>query len=133
MNNETELMIKLPSQLFIEGNFKTFHSINIESNFTGILLSKNKVITIKAGTPVASIIPISLSELNKSSITMHNKEVPNLKHDEEYMKKMQEFSLSKNGFTNWYRDGLDQYGNVVGQHETKKISLYVIEGEKNND
>jgi hypothetical protein len=44
MNQENEIMIKLPSQLFIEGNFKTYHSINIESNFTGILLSKNKVI-----------------------------------------------------------------------------------------
>ena len=44
MNNETELIIKLPSQLFIEGNFKTYHSINIESTFTGVLLSKNKVI-----------------------------------------------------------------------------------------
>jgi hypothetical protein len=44
MSNDTEIMIKLPSQLFIEGNFKTYHSINIESNFTGILLSKNKVI-----------------------------------------------------------------------------------------
>ena len=44
MNTENEIMIKLPSELFIEGNFKTYHSINIESNFTGILLSKNKVI-----------------------------------------------------------------------------------------
>jgi hypothetical protein len=44
MNNENEIIIKLPSELFIEGNFKTYHSINIESNFTGILLSKNKVI-----------------------------------------------------------------------------------------
>lgn len=44
MQNEDEIMIKLPSQLFIEGNFKTYHSITLESNFTGILLSKNKVI-----------------------------------------------------------------------------------------
>ena len=44
MNNENEIIIKLPSELFIEGNFRTYHSINIESNFIGILLSKNKVI-----------------------------------------------------------------------------------------
>jgi len=44
MQNGDEIMIKLPSQLFIEGNFKTYHSITLESNFTGILLSKNKVI-----------------------------------------------------------------------------------------
>ena len=44
MNNETELIIKLPSQLHIDGNFKTYHSIDIECNFKGTLLSKNKVI-----------------------------------------------------------------------------------------
>jgi hypothetical protein len=27
MNQENETIIKLPSQLFIEGNFKTYHSI----------------------------------------------------------------------------------------------------------
>jgi len=136
-SNFSILTMPVPNQ--IAEDVQCLTSITSSSFYTAGLqvvwkvLSKNKVITIKAGTPVASIIPISLSELNKSSITMHNKEVPNLKHDEEYMKKMQEFSLSKNGFTNWYRDGLDQYGNVLGQHETKKISLYVIEGGKNND
>jgi len=44
MNQENETIIKLPSQLFIEGNFKTYHSIVIESNFAGILLSQNKVV-----------------------------------------------------------------------------------------
>ncbi len=44
MQNENEIIVKLPSELFIEGNFKTYHSINIESKFNGVLLSKNKVI-----------------------------------------------------------------------------------------
>ena len=56
MNNENEIMIKLPSELFIEGNFKTYHSINIESNFTGILLSKNKVIIESNSTFEGDII-----------------------------------------------------------------------------
>jgi len=56
MNNENEIIIKLPSQLFIEGNFKTYHSINIESNFTGILLSKNKVIIESNSTFEGDII-----------------------------------------------------------------------------
>jgi len=43
MNQQNEIIIKLPSELFIEGNFKTYHSINIESKFNGVLLSKNKV------------------------------------------------------------------------------------------
>ena len=56
MNNENEIFIKLPSELFIEGNFKTYHSINIESNFTGILLSKNKVIIEQNSTFEGDII-----------------------------------------------------------------------------
>jgi len=56
MNTENEIMIKLPSELFIEGNFKTYHSINIESNFTGILLSKNKVIIESNSTFEGDII-----------------------------------------------------------------------------
>jgi hypothetical protein len=56
MNNENEIIIKLPSELFIEGNFKTYHSINIESNFTGILLSKNKVIIESNSTFEGDII-----------------------------------------------------------------------------
>ena len=44
MNQVNEIMINLPSQLFIEGNFKTYHSVTIESNFAGILLSQNKVV-----------------------------------------------------------------------------------------
>ena len=43
-------------ELFIEGNFKTYHSINIESNFTGILLSKNKVIIESNSTFEGDII-----------------------------------------------------------------------------
>ena len=49
MQNENEIIIKLPPELFIEGNFKTYHSINIESKFNGVLLSKNKV-TIEPGS-----------------------------------------------------------------------------------
>lgn len=97
------------------------------------VLSKNKVITIKAGTPIASIIPISLSNLDESSITIYNQEVPNQKHNDDYMKKMNEYSVSNDKFTNWYKNGTDQNGNIIGEHETKKIKLYVIEEEKKNN
>lgn len=97
------------------------------------VLSKNKIITIKAGTPVAAIIPISLSTLNESSITIHDEEIPNQKHDQEYMKKMKEYSIIKDRFTGWYKNGTDQYDNIIGEHEAKNIKLYVIEEKKESN
>ncbi len=97
------------------------------------VLTKNKVITIKAGTPVAAIIPISLSVLNDSSITVHDKTIPDQKHNQDYMKKMKEYSIIKDRFTGWYKNATDQYGNIIGEHETKSIKLYVIEEKKKDD
>jgi len=136
-SNFSILTMPVPNQ--IVENIQCLTSILSSSFYTAGLqvvwkvLSKNKVITIKAGTPVASIIPISLSALNNSSIKMHQTEAPNQKHNEGYMDKMKEFTVLNDAFTNWYRDALDQNGNVIGKHETKKINLYVIEGDKNND
>ena len=44
MNKENDLMIQLPTNLYMNGSFKTIHSVKIESNFNGILLTKSKVI-----------------------------------------------------------------------------------------
>ena len=44
MENVINPFIHLPSELHIEGNFKTSHSIKVECNFTGILFSKNIII-----------------------------------------------------------------------------------------
>jgi hypothetical protein len=52
MNQVNEIMINLPSQLFIEGNFKTYHSVTIESNFAGILLSQNKTAALAKLAPI---------------------------------------------------------------------------------
>ena len=44
MNQASDKLINIPEGVFIEGFFKTIHSIKIESNFSGTLLSKDKVI-----------------------------------------------------------------------------------------
>jgi cytoskeletal protein CcmA (bactofilin family) len=44
MENDNQSFIHLPSELHVEGNFKTSHSIKVECDFTGILFSKNKII-----------------------------------------------------------------------------------------
>jgi hypothetical protein len=87
----------------------------------------NKEITIKAGTPLATIIPISLTNLNNSSIEIVNYKDENRSRTESniaYGEAAQVLN-SSGQWTDWYRDAVDQNGKTRGQHETKILKLYV--------
>ena len=96
----------------------------------------NKEITIKAGTPIATIIPISLTLLKDESV-----EIENFIKPEDYDIKLKSYGdaaqvVNKSGeWTDWYRDAIDENGNSIGEHETKSLKLKVIDntsGGKNN-
>ena len=82
---------------------------------------------IKAGTPIATIIPISLTNLNNSTISIvEYRDDDNSRRDAniKYGEAAQE--INKDGqWTDWYRDAVDESGNIVGRHETKTLKLYV--------
>jgi len=87
------------------------------------ILKPNTEITIPAGTPVATIIPISLNTLQDFEVKIKNYPYPidreQVKEDLEYYKKMT--SLGK--FTNLYRKAENSRGESVGSHETRTIKL----------
>lgn len=88
------------------------------------------VITIKAGTPIAAIMPISLKELNNSEATMRDmfELPPNFFPDQNYGDIV--YEINKSGkWTNFYRDGVDHYGNKIGEHEVKAIRLKTTDGK----
>lgn len=96
----------------------------------------NKEITIKAGTPIATIIPISLTSLKDESI-----EIENFIKPEDYDAKLKSYGdaaqiINQSGeWTDWYRDAIDETGNSIGEHEVKSLKLRVVDntsGEKNN-
>jgi hypothetical protein len=100
------------------------------SFFTGVshvvwkINTPNKVITIKAGTPVAAIIPISVSEIQGSVIEFSNEKIEDLKlihAGESYIKKMQE----SDDKTDFYKRATDENGLTIGKHEVKNINLFV--------
>ena len=95
--------------------------------------SPNKNVTIKSGTPLATIIPISLSNLNNTSITMVDYEDEDRKRLDAKMSYGEAAqALNSSGkWTDWYRDAVDQEGNSVGSHEVKAIRLSVIDKTKN--
>lgn len=87
----------------------------------------NKEVVIKAGTPLATIIPISLTNLNNSTIEMFDYQDPDRLRTQaniSYGEAAQVINQSGN-WTDWYRDAVDENGNVRGQHETKTLKLYV--------
>lgn len=83
-------------------------------------------ITIPANTPVANIIPISLTELQGSEINFKSLEdmAPSKCDDATTMKIIND-TVASGRWTNFYRDAVDACGNTIGEHEVKSIRLKV--------
>jgi hypothetical protein len=122
-----------PVNYFNEG-FETMSSL-ITSSFMDSPLplaikarSANKEILIKAGTPLATIIPISLTALNNSVIEINEYQDP----DQKRRDAMQSYGeaaqvINKSGaWTDWYRDAVNEKGESLGRHEVKTLRLQVV-------
>jgi hypothetical protein len=87
----------------------------------------NKEITIKAGEPIATIIPISLTAMDNTTIDMfdyYDKDKVRQNSHISYGEAAQE--LNKSGkWTDWYRDAVNEKGESLGAHETKTLRLFV--------
>ena len=94
----------------------------------------NIKITISAGTPIATIIPISLTNLNNTSINIIEYSDPqNLRNQAKmnYGDAAQKIN-SSGQFTNWYRDAINEKNESLGSHEVKTLRLYVNDDTKFN-
>lgn len=91
-------------------------------------MTANKEITIKAGTPIATIIPISLTSLKDESV-----EIVDFIHTQEYSDALTAYGaaahkINKVGeWTDWYRNAVNEKGESVGSHEVKNLKLSVID------
>jgi hypothetical protein len=93
-------------------------------------------ITIPAGYPVITVLPISLSNINESEVTLrYKKDMPpskfsSLYNETDHIKIVSEYAVKKE-WTNFYRNAVDYLGNKLGKHEVKSIRLKVIDNAKN--
>jgi hypothetical protein len=95
----------------------------------------NRLITIKAGQPLATIIPISLTRLKDEDI-----EILDFNETDEYNQRLKSYGdaaqvVNKSGkWTDWYRDAINEKGEKVGEHEVKNLKLKVTNNSrwKNN-
>lgn len=83
----------------------------------------NVEITIPAGKPIAAILPISLKNIENFELEVLNKELPE-NHKQQILENMKKpESVSKEGFTHFYRKAENYKGESVGEHEAKSIRL----------
>jgi hypothetical protein len=92
----------------------------------------NKRVVIKAGTPVATIIPISLSNLNGTNIEIvkyQDNDRKRLEANMSYGSAAQEIN-SAGKWTDWYRDAVNEKRETQGSHEVKTLKLSVTDNTK---
>ena len=123
---------------FFNEDFETMSSIMSTSFYKNplplaIKARKANVETIiQAGTPIATIIPLSLTALNNSSINITNYSDPeNLKNKATQIYGESAQRVNKSGrFTDWYRDAVNEKNESLGSHEVKVLRLHVNDTTK---
>ena len=95
----------------------------------------NTKILISAGTPVATLIPLSIKKLSKIELNIYDKETSlnEIKENEEKIKVLKEKSNNGKPFSNFYRDSVDYKGNSIGSHEVKSLKLVINDFTDNQD
>jgi hypothetical protein len=94
-----------------------------------MITEPNIEITIPANTPVAAILPISLSDIQNNELEIRTG-LPDYQDDawRENVRQRGEASQEMNSVGKWthfYRDAVDHNGLPVGSHEAKKIVMKV--------
>jgi hypothetical protein len=124
---------------YFNEDFETMSSLIssswMDSQFPLAIRAKtaNKKITIKAGTPLATIIPVSLTAMDNTSIHIVDYSDPDRKREyahKSYGEAAQEVN-KKGQWTDWYRDAVNEKGESLGNHETKVLRLSVTDKTKN--
>lgn len=90
----------------------------------------NTEITIPANTPIAAVVPLSLTNIQSYEVTVRDGMPPRMSTNEwnDRMRERGRVSQEKNQageWTHFYRDAVDHTGEQLGQHETKKIIMKV--------
>lgn len=130
-------LLQMPVPNLFRDGVQPFTTIISSSFFRGDLpcawriTRPNVEITIKANTPIISIIPINLTALQNSEIIFGdiNSLPPESFNSLDYSNVV--YEINRTGkWTNFYRDAVDHLGNIIGKHQVKAIRLKVDDSNK---
>lgn len=87
----------------------------------------NKRVVIKAGTPIATLIPISLTNLNNTVINIFDYKDEDRKRVEANKAYGEAAQVVNSGgqWTDWYRNAVNEKQESLGSHEVKTLKLFV--------
>ena len=130
--NENISLLTMPVPNYLRDGVQPFTTIISSSFFQQPLpcalrvTRPNVKITIKANTPIFSIIPINLEEIQDSEIIFENTELlPKLNFNpSEYGAEVGRINMLGK-WSNFYREATDHIGNILGKHQVKSIKLKV--------
>jgi hypothetical protein len=128
-DKDTSLLSSPPPNQFIDGA-QPFTTLLSTSFFRGDLpvawriTKPNTEIIIKAGTPIISILPINLFELQDSEIKEGSMADLDRKDflPPEYSDVVRDINL-KGEWSNFYRNATNHLGDKLGEHQVKTIKL----------
>jgi hypothetical protein len=141
-NNEnvTLLTMPVPNQ-FIRGTqcMTTLISTSVlegELPMAWMITEPNIEITIPANTPVAAVLPISLSEIQDHELEVRSgnpefMDNPDWQENAAQRGDASKALNSKGEWTHFYRDAVDHNNCPVGKHESKKIVMKVKDNADN--
>ena len=125
----TMMTMPVPNQ-FIRGTqaFTTLMSTSFYKGHFPLAIKitePNLEIHIPAGTPVAAILPVSISNLQQNyQMEISEGDMPGSYWEE--LRKYGEAAQAKNAVGDWskmYRDAINYDGSSMGKHESKNIKL----------
>jgi hypothetical protein len=137
---ENITMLQIPAPNFFSPDYQAFTTLVSTSWYYQELpsairvLTFNKDITIKAGEPYATLIPISLGDLQ--NIELELKDLEYRKFDADYNAKRNEAFeeiRKQNKWTDWYRNATDFEGNNLGKHEVKQLKMKIVDNRKKDN
>ena len=89
-------------------------------------LYDTKIYTIPAGTDVACVLPINVSDINNSVINIKDKSLVGDDYHAQISYVSEIKKLNAEGIKpKFYKAGTDAFGNKIGQHQVDKFNLHV--------
>lgn len=131
-------MLHMPVPNYFNDSYQAFTSIISTSFYDSFfpvalkILKPNVEITIKAGEPIVTLVPISLTDVSKVELELIDYELPQSYYEyHNERNKINEEIIKSGKWTNWYRDAVDHKGNSVGSHEIKSLKLKITDRRNN--
>lgn len=138
--DENTTMLHMPVPNLFNENYIPFTSL-VSTSFYGVefpaslrVIKPNVEITIPAGHPFVTLVPISLQTLMTYEMELHKMELPEsfyAYHDER--NKVAEKINREGKWTDWYRDAIDHTGKSIGKHEAKAIKMKITDKRDNGN